>query len=147
MRTRFIACPACGRHVRAADSRCPFCGASAPVAKPLRTITQRLTRAALQAAGAAGAVVAIGDCGGQETRSVAFYGAACIDNDCGVTVVDSGADVNDAYPSVFYGAPCIDGSCLPPPEDSGAGDSGAGDADASADAGADAPTSDGDTAD
>jgi hypothetical protein len=144
MRTRFVACPGCGRHVRAGDSSCPFCGASAPVAKPLRTLTQRLTRAALQAAGAAGAVVAIGDCGGQETRNVAFYGAACIDDDCGVTVVDSGADVNDAYPSVFYGSPCIDGSCLPPE------DAGTGEGDAPADAGgdvADAPTSDGATGD
>lgn len=145
MRTRFIACPGCGRHVRARDSRCPFCGASAPEARPLRTIAERLTRAAMHAAGAAGAVVAIGDCGGQETRSVAFYGAACIDNDCGVTVVDSGMDANDASTGVFYGAPCIDGSCLPPPEDAGAGE-----AEASSDAGGDvtdAPTSDGATGD
>jgi hypothetical protein len=96
----------------------------------------------MHAAGAAGAVVAIGDCGGETHQSTAFYGAACIDNDCGVTVVDSGADVNG---SVFYGAPCIDGSCLPPPEDAGSGE-----ADASADADgdvADAPTSDGATGD
>lgn len=145
MRTRFVGCTACGRHVRAGDPRCPFCGVSTPEARPLRTITERLTRAAMHAAGAAGAVVAIGDCGGETHQSTAFYGAACIDNDCGVTVVDSGMDANDASTGVFYGAPCIDGSCLPPPEDAGTGE-----ADASADAGgdvADAPGSDGATGD
>ena len=136
MKTRFFACTACGRHVRAGDSRCPFCGSNAPQARPLRTITERLTRAAMHAAGAAGAVVAISDCG-SETRSVAFYGAPCIDGSCGVTVTDSGADAaNDVNSGVFYGAPCIDGSCLPPED--------AGSTDASADA---AEAGDGGTAD
>ncbi|HEX8792373.1 MAG TPA: hypothetical protein VF765_15570 [Polyangiaceae bacterium] len=126
MRTRFFACTACGRHVRAGDSRCPFCDANAPQARPLRTITERLTRAAMHAAGAAGAVVAISDCG-SETRSTAFYGAPCIDGSCGVTVTDSGADAaSDVNSGVFYGAPCVDGSCLPPEE--------AGSTDASGDA-------------
>jgi hypothetical protein len=119
MRARFLACPACARHVRAADSTCPFCGAATSVAKPLRRITERLSRAALHAAGAAGAVVAISDCS-SDARSVAFYGAACIDGSCNV-VTDSGADATDANPTVFYGAPCLDGSCLPPQD---AGDAG-----------------------
>jgi hypothetical protein len=79
----------------------------------------------MHAAGAAGAVVAIGDCGGSETP---FYGAACIDGSCGVTVTDSGVDgndsgvdANDANIVVFYGAPCIDGSCLPPEDGGGDG--------------------------
>jgi hypothetical protein len=121
MKTRFLACTACSRHVRAGDSRCPFCGASAPPARPLRTVTERLSRAAIHAAGAAGAVVAISDCGLTDARGSAFYGAACIDTDgsCGVTITDSGADsgiyVNDANPIAFYGgAPCLDGSCFPP---------------------------------
>jgi hypothetical protein len=76
----------------------------------------------MHAAGAAGAVVAIGDCGGQETHSTAFYGAACLDGSC-VAMTDSGADAinaNDANGTVFYGAACLDGSCLPP-QDAGSG--------------------------
>jgi hypothetical protein len=74
----------------------------------------------MHAAGTAGAVVAIGNCGGSETHATPFYGAACIDGSCGVTITDSGTDTgfdaNDANPIVFYGAPpCIeDGSCFPP---------------------------------
>jgi hypothetical protein len=81
----------------------------------------------MHAAGAAGAIVAIGDCGSaSEPRAVFFYGAACIDGSCGVIVTDSGVDANDANFAndtnigIFYGAPCIDGSCLPP-EDTGTG--------------------------
>jgi hypothetical protein len=78
----------------------------------------------MHAAGAAGAVVAIGDCGGQETRSAPFYGVACIDGSCNVVVTDSGADANDANATVFYGAPCFDGSCLPPEDASSDGPDG-----------------------
>ncbi|MGD0528048.1 MAG: hypothetical protein ABSE49_23140 [Polyangiaceae bacterium] len=124
MRTRFIACEVCARHVRDGDAACPFCGAAAPVAKPLRTVRQRLTRAALHAAGAAGAIAAFNDCGGSSGGSVeAFYGAPCIDTDSGSCVVYAGDAGKDATADagqdtgageVFYGAPCIDGSCVIP---------------------------------
>jgi hypothetical protein len=43
----------------------------------------------MHAAGATGAVVVLADCS-SEQRTVAFYGAACIDPPC--DVVDSGTD-------------------------------------------------------
>lgn len=118
MKPRLIACPACARHVRASDCNCacPFCGAAVPCAAPLRTIKGRLSRAAMHAAGAAGAVVAIADCSSSgNVRDVAFYGAACVDGSC-ITTMDAGEDAYDANTSVFYGAACPEGSCLPPVE-------------------------------
>ncbi len=80
----------------------------------------------MHAAGAAGAIVAISDCGGQESPQ-AFYGAPCVEGQCGVAITDSGADANDANSTVFYGAPCLDGSCV-------FGDAGTDGSDTSADA-------------
>ncbi len=129
MRTRFIACVVCARHVREGDAACPFCGGKAPVAPPLRSIKARLSRAALHAAGAAGAIASLNECGGGE-RSEAFYGAPCIEVDggaCNVITLDAGSDVRDAgYDTgavgVFYGGPCIGGNCpdaSPIPTDGG----------------------------
>lgn len=59
-----------------------------PCAKPLRTIKGRLSRAAMHAAGAAGAVVAIADCSSSPPQP--FYGGACVGGSCIVT--DAGAD-------------------------------------------------------
>jgi hypothetical protein len=80
----------------------------------------------MHAAGAAGAAVVLADCSstGNE-RGVAFYGASCVDNNCG-EVVDAGGDGrviadaavwDTANPMVFYGAPCLD--ACGPPEDTG----------------------------
>jgi hypothetical protein len=73
----------------------------------------------MHAAGTAGAVVAIGDCGG--SQGVPFYGAACVDGSCGAIVTDSGVTISDASVNAndasgipFYGGACVDGSCIPP---------------------------------
>jgi hypothetical protein len=77
--------------VRAGECICPFCGAKAPCAKPLRSITERLSRAAMNAAGAAGAVVALSDC--TNTQSYPGYGGVCVPDACGGYVEqDTGAD-------------------------------------------------------
>jgi hypothetical protein len=90
MSARFVACPACARHVRAGQCICPFCGAKAPCAKPLRSVGERLSRAAMHAAGAAGAVFALGDC--SNAQSQPGYGGSCIPDACSVYVEDTGAD-------------------------------------------------------
>lgn len=122
MKRRLIACARCGRHVKAGEAACPFCGGEAPVAQPQRRVVGRLSRAAMHAAGAAGAVVALADCSsGSSPRAVAFYGAACLDDGgCGA-IVDSGGgdggatvDAQDGSTAVFYGAPCLDASCVVP---------------------------------
>lgn len=109
MRTRFIECAACGRHVREGDEACPFCGAAAPVPPPpVRALGARVSRAAMLAAGAAGGVIVMADCGNATVQ--AFYGVACT-GDCGIAApedagkdadgsaegaaVDSGADGSD----------------------------------------------------
>jgi hypothetical protein len=84
----------------------------------------------MHAAGATGAAVVLADCS-SDTRSVAFYGAACVGGTCG-EVADAGSDgrlvadaavsdgdmVYDGNTTVFYGAPCLD-ACGVQPEDSG----------------------------
>ncbi len=71
MSERFVACLACARHVKVGQYVCPFCGATVPRAKPLRSITDRLSRAAIHAAGAAGVAVAMAGC-----SSGSSYGGA-----------------------------------------------------------------------
>jgi hypothetical protein len=91
MRTRFVACNGCGRHVREGDPTCPFCGAVAgpPPAAP-RTTSTRLSRAAMLAAGAAGGVVVLVDCnGGGNVNNQGFYGLACTTDACGVATYDA----------------------------------------------------------
>jgi hypothetical protein len=136
MSTRFLACEACARHVREGDDVCPFCGARAPQVPPLRGITRRLSRAALHAAGAAGAIVTLNDCG-TGTSVEAFYGAPCIDGSCNYTY-DAGQDgaawdgaTGDEAVEVFYGGSCLD-ACGVLPD---AGPDGKSGADASSDAG------------
>lgn len=54
--SQLLPCPACNRHVDAAEAACPFCGAALPesfrAARPLVPPPRRLGRAALMAAGA-----------------------------------------------------------------------------------------------
>jgi hypothetical protein len=96
MKKRFIPCPSCARHVREGDCVCPFCGAKAACAKPLRRITERLSRAAMQAAGAAGAVVALGDCSSY-AGNVSYGFACCPPDACGAPLYPVGAaDASDA---------------------------------------------------
>lgn len=87
MATRFIACTGCARHVREGECVCPFCGAKAPCAKPLRRIAGGLSRSAMRAAGAAGVVVGLGDCSAEQGTPV--YGIAC-DDTCTTSVYDAG---------------------------------------------------------
>jgi hypothetical protein len=132
-RRRFIACTACARHVREGDATCPFCGAVAPALRPLLSLSRRLSRAALHAAAAAGAVAALNDCGGS-TATEPPYGLACGEmGEAPCAVADGGRDAgtdakadatydagNDAGGGeVFYGGPCPGGGCYdsgPSPE-------------------------------
>jgi hypothetical protein len=108
MSARFVVCPACARHVKAGACICPFCGAKAHCAKPVRTIAGRLSRAAMHAAGAVGAVsavVALNDC--TSAQSGAGYGGFCVPDACGGYVEqDTGADTTViAEASVTEAAP------------------------------------------
>lgn len=83
MRTRFIACTGCSRHVRAGDERCPFCGAAAPALPPTpRTVQGRVSRAAMLAAGAAGGVLVLVDCSTSPPSNQVFYGVGCTGAAC-----------------------------------------------------------------
>jgi len=113
MSTRFVACPACSRHVRAGDAVCPFCGAAAPTPAPRRLLGGRLSRAALGAAGAVGATVALADCSSGNVSQTAFYGAASCGDAGTCQIADSGTDMGDVATGVFYGIACPDGSCFP----------------------------------
>jgi hypothetical protein len=103
MRVRFIACEGCGRHVRDGDAVCPFCGAVAPVVPPIERVFGRgLSRAAMFAAGTAGVVVAMADCGSGNVAPAAFYGVGTC-TDCDATVVDAGDEDGNTMTGVFYG--------------------------------------------
>ena len=141
MSARFVACQVCARHVREGDRACPFCGAGAPVVGPRRTIPGRLSRAAMHAAGAAGAFIPLNDCssGGGE----AFYGAPCVDGSCNYAY-DAGQDGGyDGAVEVFYGGSCVGEECgVAPVPDAGADAQGGEDA-PSGDAAGDGPLGDG----
>jgi hypothetical protein len=143
MSARFVACEVCARHVREGDSACPFCGASAPVVAPPRAIRGRLSRAAMHAAGAAGAVITLSDC--TPGTGEAFYGAPCVDGSCNYTY-DAGQDAGqDSAGEVFYGGSCVGEDCgvAPVPEAGTDGEAGADGASGDA-PGGDGPTDAGD---
>lgn len=91
MRTRYIACTECGRHVKQAEAACPFCGAASPAPPPSPLVLApqtRVARAAMLAAGAAGGILVMADCG--NTSMQAFYGVACTPDGCpGVIMMDA----------------------------------------------------------
>ncbi|MEQ8454225.1 MAG: hypothetical protein RLO52_01410 [Sandaracinaceae bacterium] len=87
-----LPCPACQRHVRAAESLCPFCGETLPMSLRSRVASRaavpvrRLGRAATFAFGAALAASTASACGGEvgdEDSGVA--------NDSGTSPSDGGA--------------------------------------------------------
>jgi hypothetical protein len=107
-------CPACLRHVRAAEARCPFCDAAlAAVMMPSRAKAPRLGRAALIALGAAAAtaslaVVACGSgtgpvYGDASASEGGGFGSDASDDAPDTSIPDTG---NVAHP---YGAPPADG--------------------------------------
>jgi hypothetical protein len=88
---RFVACIACGQHVRVGDEACPFCGAAAsPAPPPPRGLRERVSRAAMLAAGAAGGVIVLVDCGNGNTNTQVFYGVACTGDACSFPMDDGG---------------------------------------------------------
>jgi len=144
MTARFVACSACRRHVKEGDVACPFCGAGAPSVGPLpRLAGVRMTRAAMIAAGTAGTVAAILDCGQSSSGNPsAFYGVPCTGGECIPGDQDAAPPLYDGGSgAVFYGVVCTGDACaVGGGEDSGGVDASAGDAsDAATD---DAPTMD-----
>lgn len=125
MRVRFIACEGCGRHVKQGDGACPFCDAAAPEVPPIERVFGRgLSRAAMFAAGTAGVVVAMADCGNGNVSSTAFYGVATCTGGCDASVVDAAEEDGNTMTGVFYGVACPlceAGSEASVPEDAGAG--------------------------
>jgi hypothetical protein len=117
MKARFLACSGCHRHVKQGDASCPFCGAAAPSAEPLpRPPGVRMTRAAMFAAGAAGTVAAIVDCGQTAGPTAsAFYGVACTGSECVPGSQDAAPSPYDGGSVVvFYGIACTGDACVPP---------------------------------
>ncbi len=136
---RLSPCPACRRHVKHEDCRCPFCGTCVrrDDASP-RSFDRRNPRSALVAAGVVGVAIAGTDCGGtvQQHASVdasTDSPSAGDASEASTPPPDASADVNgtdtgtrDATEDwgggiALYGAP-------PPPPDAGdpgpSGDSG-----------------------
>lgn len=136
MSSRLLPCPGCDRHVRIAESLCPFCGGALPLAYqsagPAPLPTGRLGRAAKFAFGAAVAgVVAVSGCGddgtpadsGTVTDSGAGDSATGDDSSVADSAVEDSGGIMPAY-----GAPADAG-----PDPDAATDAGPG-ADAAADA-------------
>ena len=108
-------CNGCGRHVRAADEACPFCGSAARVA-PAKQKT-RASRAAMlgvaAVALACGGTTSPGDGGGSDSSTddssidgpITFYGGPPIDaSPQDATPQDAAPD----GPVAAYGGPPID---------------------------------------
>ncbi len=73
MAVRFTPCPACARHVKEGDGACPFCGASVARSLAPPVVLGRMSRAALLAASAAGAL-ALADC--SSSSGTPLYGGS-----------------------------------------------------------------------
>lgn len=114
-----VPCPSCGRHVRAAESACPFCDAALPSGLAARAIPgarERLSRAKLAVFGAT-ASMALAACGtavGNGNTDGAAEASVVADSNTGAS--DTGAARDEGPPdegntSADYGAP--------PPRDAG----------------------------
>lgn len=103
MSERLVPCAGCGRHVKAGEAACPFCGGapSEPIARPLPSA--RLGRAATFAFGAALAAATAG-CSGSHPR----------DDDGGVEHDAAVPVLPDAAVAPPYGAPPDDGGGVVP---------------------------------
>ncbi|MFK7989794.1 MAG: hypothetical protein AB8I08_27495 [Sandaracinaceae bacterium] len=103
-----VPCPGCTRHVRSADTHCPFCGDALPLAlrQQRRAVAPRMGRAAMFAFGAAMAVSTASGCDDTSTPEV----------DSG-SEVDAGGGVAPAYgaPAEDAGTPDPDGGGGPAP--------------------------------
>jgi hypothetical protein len=96
MKERFVACPDCSRHVKEGDEACPFCGAAAvELPPPAPTLAERVSRAAMLAAGAGGVLVMTG-CGSSNPTVQVFYGVACTGDACAGFATDAGAGDSEA---------------------------------------------------
>ncbi|HEV3192255.1 MAG TPA: hypothetical protein VGY54_17205, partial [Polyangiaceae bacterium] len=123
MGVRFVPCPGCSRHVKQGDCICPFCGAKTSCTQdPTVAVKGRMSRAALLAAGAVGAVLATTDCSSSDTGSPS-------------PAADAGdASQGDGSVVALYGAfvppDASDASSAMPPSDTGASSDVVGSADA-----------------
>jgi hypothetical protein len=118
MPSRLVACPACVRHVRVSEPRCPFCAAALPPDLALRAAPvpppRGLSRSALfrygtvATAGAALGTITFALTGG-------LFASACTET---LAQIDDGGMFpqydGDHPPAAMYGAPC--GFNTDPPE-------------------------------
>jgi hypothetical protein len=99
MAAPLLACSECSRHVRADESRCPFCSASLPEAVSERPVPampgpgrSRFHAFRAMSAGLGAGVLAssalLGPACHSESTPIPPYGAVCVDDDCGVAVED-----------------------------------------------------------
>jgi hypothetical protein len=115
MRARLLPCPACNRHSRVDDTRCPFCSTElgvrvAPYAPP-SSVTARMSRSARVALGAALAAMGTAGCGGAPAEPTAPEPITSPPDDTQPQQPDPGAV------APMYGVPAEP----PPPDDDGAG--------------------------
>jgi hypothetical protein len=118
-----VPCPACHRHVRASDERCPFCAEPLPADLADRAVPgakQRLSRAA---AFVFGATVAVVGCSGEvvdgKSAGGSDDGASGTGGGSGTATGTGGAPEDDGGVAVLYGpAPPPDGG---PDDDGGNG--------------------------
>lgn len=121
MALHLLPCPGCARHVRADESRCPFCLAPLALAsEPApRTPLGRLGRSATFAFGAAVAATMnvagcgdgstpAGDAGGRDDGGAEMRDAQT-ESDSGSVESDSGSLDDGGGPAPLYGAPPPDG--------------------------------------
>lgn len=121
-------CPSCARHVRRAETVCPFCAASISLPPaPTRRMPDRLGRAALVTFGAAAIATSASACG----SAVALYGAPAPDTgaaqaDAGTPAADAAIENDAGQPATLYGGPILDDAGL---DDAGDVDAGTTNAD------------------
>jgi hypothetical protein len=108
-----LPCPSCNRHVRSADTVCPFCEETMSLAGPQRiTPAKRIVQAAVLAGSLAGASACSGGTddkidGGQQASIDADPNQPDADPNVADATPVADADPNqpDAFPQMPYGAP------------------------------------------
>jgi hypothetical protein len=109
MKISLVACPACVRHIRITEVRCPFCRAEVPASLQVPSAlppAARLSRAALYALRAGALSMTTVACGGNDFTVAPPYGGSFV-SDAGPGDAEASPDaasVGDVTVVALYGA-------------------------------------------
>jgi hypothetical protein len=118
MASPLVPCPGCARHVRAAETACPFCAAALPADLAARAVPAAPGRLGRAAAFLFGATVSVAACTSEITTTGGTTSGGT--GGGGNATTGTGPD-DDGGMSTHYGTPGFDGGAGGSPADDGGG--------------------------